>query len=75
MTKEETLKAALQAREEEVLHYQVNIENYVRAIERSKSDPELSEFTKLLGELLASSRLEQKKATIMLDVIREQLEI
>jgi len=74
MTKEETLKSALQAREEEVLHYQINIENYVRAIEKSKSDPELSEFVDCLGELLASSRLEQKKATIMRDVIREQLE-
>lgn len=74
MTKEETLKSALQAREEEVLHYQINIENYVRAIEKSKSDPELSEFVDCLVELLASSRLEQKKATIMRDVIREQLE-
>ena len=74
MTKEEILKSALQAREEEVFNYQINIDNYVRAIEKAKADTELHEFADRLKELLASSRLEQKKAAIMRDVIREQLE-
>ena len=74
MTKEETLQLALKSREEEVLHYQINIDNYVRAIEKAKADIELHEFADRLEELLASSRLEQKKAAIMRDVIREQLE-
>lgn len=74
MTREETLKEALGAREEEVLMYQINIDNYERAIEKSKDDPELGEFVERLHELLVSSRLEQKKAKIMLEVIREQIE-
>ena len=74
MTREETLKEALGAREEEVLMYQINIDNYERAIVKSEGDPELSEFITRLNELLASSRLEQKKAKIMLDVLREQIE-
>ena len=74
MTREETLKEALGAREEEVLMYQINIDNYERAIEKSKDDPELGEFVDRLHELLVSSRLEQKKAKIMLEVIREQIE-
>lgn len=74
MTKHEILTQALTGREEEVLTYQINIDNYERAIVKASADPELSEFTKNLEELLASSRFEQKKAIIMRDVIREQLE-
>ena len=74
MTKEETLRQALTAREEEVLHYQINIDNYERAIVKAEQDPDLADFAIRLEELLSSSRLEQKKAKIMLDVIREQLE-
>ena len=74
MTREETLQEALKAREEEVLMYQINIDNYERAIVKSECDPELAEFVERLNELLASSRLEQKKAKIMLDVLREQIE-
>jgi len=73
MTKEETLQEALKAREEEVLVYQINIDNYERAIEKSNDDPELGDFVKQLNELLASSKLEQKKSKIMLEVIKDQL--
>lgn len=74
MTKSEILIAALSAREDEVLHYQINIDNYIRAIEKASHDPELSDFVSNLKDLLASSILEQKKAIVMRDVIREQLE-
>jgi hypothetical protein len=74
MSKLEILSEALKAREEEVLHYQINIDNYRLAIEKSKDDEELTEFVDRLRELLASSLLEQKKAKIMLEVIREQVE-
>lgn len=72
-TKNEVLKEALKAREEEVMHYQINIDNYRLAIEKSKSDPDLAEFVTRLHELLSSSILEQKKAKVMLDVIRDQV--
>ena len=74
MEKIEILKTTLIAREEEVLMYQINIDNYELAIGKAKDDEELSEFVSHLRELLRTSRLEQKKAIIMRDVIREQLE-
>ena len=73
-TKQEILADALKAREEEVLNYQINIDNYIRAIEKAKDDPELNEFAARLQELLTSSRLEQKKAQIILEVIQDQIE-
>lgn len=74
MDKAAILSAALTAREEEVLHYQINIDNYRLAIGKASGDPDLAEFAEQLSGLLESSILEQKKAQIMLDVIREQLE-
>jgi len=74
MTKNEILTEALKARDEEILHYQINIDNYVLAIELAKQDSEMAEFKTRLEELLSSSRIEQKKAIIMRDVIRQQLE-
>jgi len=74
MSKLEILSEALKAREEEVLHYQINIDNYRLAIEKSKDDEELVEFVDRLRDLLASSLLEQKKAKIMLEVIKDQIE-
>lgn len=73
-TKQEILADALKAREEEVLSYQINIDNYRLAIEKSKGDDDLVEFIQRLEELLSSSLIEQKKAKIMLEVIREQIE-
>lgn len=73
-TKQETLKEALKAREEEVMHYQINIDNYRLAMEKSVNDPDLADFVSQLQGLLTSSVLEQKKAKIMLEVIREQIE-
>lgn len=73
MTRHEILTQALSAREDEVLHYQINIDNYERAIVKASSDHELDGFVERLKELLASSKLEQKKAMIMRDVIRDQL--
>jgi hypothetical protein len=78
-TREEILKSSLDARVQEVMHYQINIDNYCLALEEiSKlSDDEramLSGFSEQLRTLLTSERLEQKKAQIMLTVIRQQVE-
>lgn len=73
-SKQEILKEALKARVDEVLNYQINIDNYIRAIEKAKNDPELVEFVERLRELLSSSLLEQKKSRIILEVIQEQIE-
>lgn len=73
-TKQEILKDALKAREEEVLNYQINIDNYVRAIDKAQTDPDLGEFVERLRELLSSSLLEQKKSKVILEVIQDQIE-
>ena len=78
-TREEILQMSLDARVQEVMHYQINIDNYTIALnEIAKLSPqdqaELSEFSGQLRTLLASEKLEQKKARIMLEVIRLQVE-
>lgn len=72
--RKEILTAALDARVKEVTEYQVNIDNYRLAIERIGDDEELRPFKQQIQTLLASSLLEQRKAQIMLDVIRNQTE-
>lgn len=70
----EILTSALDARIREVTEYQVNIDNFRLAIVKIGDDAELQPFKENLQNLLASSLLEQRKAQIMLDVIRSQLE-
>jgi hypothetical protein len=74
MTKHEILTDALTQRQDEVLGYKINIDNYRIAIDLAKKDPELTAFVQQLQELLNSSIFEQKKASIMLQVIQQQLE-
>lgn len=77
-TREEILSMALDARIQEVMHYQINIDNYTLALQVIANLPysereELSAFETQLQELLASEKLEQKKAKIMLSVIESQV--
>jgi len=77
-TREEILAASLDARIQEVMHYQINIDNYAIALEEignltPDERAELSAFTSQLRDLLTSEKLEQKKAKIMLAVIQKQL--
>lgn len=77
-TREEILKMSLEARIQEVMGYQINIDNYTIALseisKKSQEDQaELSEFSDQLRNLLASEKLEQKKAEIMLAVIQQQV--
>ena len=70
----ELLSNALIAREREVIEYQVNIDNFERALQICASDPELEAFRQQLRSLLASSCTEQKKARVMLTAVKQQLE-
>lgn len=72
--KKEILNIAFDARIKEVTEYQVNIDNFRLAIAKIGDDSDLQSFKENLQNLLASSILEQRKAQIMLDVIRSQLE-
>lgn len=78
LTREEILEMSLKVREQEVMHYQINIDNYTIALEEIDSLPpqeraEMSSFATQLAELLASEKLEQKKAKIMLAVVKKQI--
>lgn len=71
--RKEILSDALDGRIKEVTEYQVNIDNFRLAIERIGDDPDLQQFKQQMQGLMQSSTLEQKKAQIMLDVIKSQL--
>jgi len=77
MNKLEVLQAALQSRNNEVDEYQININNYTRAIEKINAEhsdnPALVEFCDHLSGLLESSKIEQLKTSIIRDVIAEQI--
>lgn len=76
MSKQAILTCALKAREDEVLQYQINIDNYTIALQdlEAMNDPELAAFERQIKTLLASEQLEQKKAKVMLGVVKKQLE-
>jgi hypothetical protein len=78
LTREEILSATLKGREQEIMHYQLNIDNYTLALEELAAlspaeAAELSGFADQIKNLLASEKLEQKKSKIMLKVIQRQL--
>jgi len=77
-TREEILKSSLDARIQEVMHYQINIDNYRIALEEISKMPDdertiLSSFSDRLRTLLASETLEQKKAQVMLTLLQKQV--
>ena len=75
MTKEKILKDAHKQRVEEVLAYQINIDNYRLAISHieESGDPDLSGFKTQLETLLKTEVIEQKKSKVMLAVIEKQI--
>jgi hypothetical protein len=78
-TRAEILQAALDGREQEIMHYQINIDNYTIALaeigKMSAADQaELSAFEQQLRDLLSSETLEQKKSKLMLTVLKLQVE-
>jgi len=76
--KYEILATSAEARQREVLNYQINIDNFTLAIAKidlEYSDkPYMLEFSKTLSDLLQSSVVEQAKEKLMLDVIQQQLQ-
>ena len=77
MSKLQTLSSALEARNDELMSYQINIDNYERAIAKINAEhsgnPAMIEFRDRMQDLLLSSRTEQLKASIIRDVIAEQV--
>ena len=77
MNKIETLKGAVEARNDEILGYQINIDNYERAIAKINKEhtdkPEILKFRDQLIDMLESHKTEQLKTIIIRDVIVDQL--
>lgn len=78
MDKQEILQKALVAREEEIMGYQINIDNYTLALAHidglgEEERNEMETFRQQLSTLLSSEVYEQKKSKIMLSVIKQQL--
>lgn len=77
MNKRETLQSALTGRDDEILGYQINIDNYIRAIDKINAEhatnPAMIEFRDRLAEMLESNKTEQLKTIIIRDVIADQL--
>jgi hypothetical protein len=77
MNKLETLQPALEGRNEEIMGYQINIDNYIRAIAKINAEyannPAMIEFRDRLADMLEAHKIEQLKAIIIRDVIADQI--
>jgi hypothetical protein len=77
MNKLETLKSALDTRNDEIMSYQINIDNYERAIVKINAEHSdnlaMIEYRDLINGMLSSSKTEQLKTTIIRDVIADQI--
>ena len=77
MDKLNVLKSALNSRNDEVENYQINIDNYTRAIQKIEENylenTKIVEFRDNLIDLLESNKTEQLKSIIIRDVIAEQV--
>ena len=73
-TKQEILTRAFEMRVQEVLEYQINIDNYNIALAAIDQDESMLDFKNQLQDLLTSSIREQKKSKIIMDAIKVQLD-
>ena len=71
------LQTCLETRNNEVAEYQLNIDNFKRAIEKIDTqyaeNQDMLDFKEQLIKLLADNQREQLKSIIMRDVIADQL--
>ena len=77
MNKLQTLQASLEPRNDEILNYQINIDNYTRAIDKINTqyvdNPDLIEFRDKLAVEVKNHKTEQLKSIIIRDVIADQI--
>lgn len=71
------LTTNVEMRDKEIADYQINIDNYVRAIAKieadSSADEDMLTFKETLQQHLKDSRREQMKAKLIRDVMVDQL--
>ena len=77
LSSQSLLPQLLEARNNEVAEYQLNIDNFKRAIEKIDTqyaeNQDMLDFKEQLIKLLADNQREQLKSIIMRDVIADQL--
>lgn len=77
MTRTEILRQALDHRDQELLGYQINIDNYRLAIENIKAEyhgnEDLQVFREELQQRLDEERRQQLRSRVIRDVIAQQL--
>lgn len=77
MTKSQILQSALEGRDQELLTYQINIDNYTLAIAKIEADypdnEDLAVFKIDLQERLAEEKRQQLRCRVIRDVIANQL--
>ena len=71
------LTQAIEGRKKEIMEYQINIDNYVFAIQdieqNGANDSDLITFKANLEELLSSTKREQSKSKVILRALEAQL--
>ena len=77
MNKLQTLQASLEPHNDEILNYQIYIDNYTRAIDKINTqyvdNPDLIEFRDKLAVEVKNHKTEQLKSIIIRDVIADQI--
>jgi len=77
MNKLQILQESLEPRNDEILNYQINIDNYTRAIDKINTqyadNPVLIEFRDNLAAEVKNHKNEQLKSIIIRDVIADQI--
>ena len=73
MRKKEIISTEIARRLDQIMLYEINVENYKRAIQKAELDSDLSAFCKHLKELLISEGIELKKEQTIVSAMREQL--
>jgi len=77
MNKLQILQESLEPRNDEIQNYQINIDNYTRAIDKINTqyvdNPNLIEFRDKLAVEVKNHKTEQLKSIIIRDVIADQI--
>jgi uncharacterized coiled-coil DUF342 family protein len=79
MDKLEILKTSLDGRNQSIMMYQINIDNYTRALDHIATlspaeQQQLEKFSEQLRALLITENLEQSKEKVLAHVIDQQIQ-
>lgn len=72
--KQQVIADNITARENEIAVYDINIANYEHVIAATEGDPEMAEFSQQLRERIAGERHERRKAELVLNALKSQVE-